>query len=279
MRLLRPILVVLLLSLPASATAGPWSRGWGELYVKLGESLFIASSYVDTSGTVVEGTDYLGATTFLYYEVGLYRGLMVWGYLPYIVAQNSFDDGSRYLQAGGSDALLGLQFSPSKLLKPPLPLAVRLEFKVPFYDVGGNSGHLLASRFPAPGDGQLDVTAWLAAGGSLPRHPLYFFAEVGYRHRTEHYVGAGDTREFGDGITLTAQVGYTLAKRLLIAASVGGIVPFSRDEVTKGYLTVGPVLALLLPHGLSLEATVDPIIWARNASPGVGVSLGLSYKR
>ena len=278
MRPLRSMLLVLLLLAPCPALAGPWSKSWGEVYVKLGESLFLADSYVDASGQVVQGTEYLGAATFVYFEVGVWDGLMAWGYLPYLVAQNSFDDGSRYLTAGGGDALLGLQYSP-KFLNLPLPLAVRLAFKVPLYDVGGNAADPLATRYPAAGDGQLDVTFWLSAGGSVPGIPLYFFGEVGVRHRTEHYVGAGDDRELGDGFTFAAQVGYTIRHRLLVAVTTGGVVPLSSDEVTKGYVTVGPVLALLLPHGLSLEATVDPIAWARNASQGVGLSLGLSFKR
>ena len=278
MRALRPIAIALLLAAPGHALAGPWSKSWGEVYVKLGESIFLADSYVDASGQVVLGSEYLGATTFVYYEVGIWRGLMAWGYLPYLVAQNSFDDGSRYLQAGGADALLGLQYSPL-FLDLPVPLAVRLEFKVPFYDVGGNAADPLASRYPAAGDGQLDVTFWLSAGGSVPGIPLYFFGEVGIRHRTEHYTGVGDDRALADGLTFAAQVGYTIRHRLLVAVTTGGVVPFSSDEVTKGYITVGPVLALLLPRGLALEAAVDPIAWARNASPGVGFSLGLSFKR
>ena len=278
MRALRPILFVLLVAAPSPALAGPWSRSWGEVYVKLGESLFQADTYVDASGQVVDGADYLGATTFLYFEAGIGKGLMAWGYLPYLVAQNRFDDGSRYLQAGGADALIGLQYQPL-FLDLPFPLAVKLEFKVPLYDVGGNQGDPLASRYPAPGDGQLDVTAWLSAGGSIPGHPLYFFGEVGYRHRTEHYVGTGDDRAPGDGLAFAAQVGYTVSGTLLVAVSTGGIVPFTTDQVTKGYITVGPVLAVSLPHGLALEATVDPIVWARNASPGAGFSFGLSYKR
>ncbi len=278
-RSLCTLALLALLATPTPAAAGPWSKGWGELYVKLGESLFLADSYVDASGRVVRGAEYLGATTSLYFEVGIWRGLMAWGYLPYIVAVNSFDDGSSYLQAGGADALVGLQYSPSEALGLPLPLAVRLEFKAPLYDVGQHRDDPLASRYPAPGDGQLDMTLWLSAGGSLPGRPLYFFAEVGYRHRTEAYIGQGDTRAFGDGIALAAQVGYTFRRRMLLAANFNGVVPFSADEVTKGYLVVGPVLAVLMPRGLAIEFTVDPIVWARNASPGVGVSLGLSFKR
>ena len=157
-------------------------------------------------------------------------------------------------------------------------LAGRLELKVPLYDVGGIDGPL-APQFPAFGDGQLDVTFWLSGGYGFQKIPLYLFAEVGYRHRTEHYVGDGDSRRFGDGMALAFQVGYTIRRRVLIAANVNATVPFTEDAVTKGFVSVGPSLFIPVYKGLGVEARFDPIVWARNSSRGYGFGVGLSYKR
>ena len=117
--------------------AGPWTKDLGQFYVKLNEGFFIANAFRDSQGVVQTGTEYLGITTSLYYEVGVYRGLHLQGSIPYSVGINTEDgtvsgDRAKWLRAGGGDLLLGLQYaSPWKL---PIKAAVRLDFKVPLYD-------------------------------------------------------------------------------------------------------------------------------------------------
>ena len=262
-----------ILAAPAVSQAGPWTKGWGELYVKLGENFFISDSYRDASGAVVSGANYSGFTTAVYFEVGLPVGLQFFSYLPYTVAENEAASGDRFLKASGGDAQVGLQYTPH-FVKLPFPMAGRLEFKVPFYEVANTS-----PGFPAPGDGQLDVTAWLSAGGSLGDIPLYFFAEVGYRHRTEHFVGEKRPFSFEDGIAMFAQVGHTFFKRVLLAVNFGGILTYTDDTLTKSYLTVGPPLYVPVYKGLALEAGFDPVVYAKNSASGFGFNVGISYKR
>ncbi len=265
----------LLMAVSQPAQAGPWTKSLGEVYVKVGEGLFFSDSYRDADGKIVSGqTEYLGATTSVYFEVGVWKGLQVWGYLPYLVGINDFPQiGRQTLNASGGDALLGLQYTPP--LPIPFPAAVKLEFKVPFYDVAETP-----PDFPAPGDGQLDVTFWLTAGGSITGVPLFFFGELGYRLRTEAYVGDGSTAEFGDGLTFFASVGYAFFGKYILAVNTGGIIPFAEDSFTKGYVTVGPALYIPVYKGLALEASFDPMVYTnKNASPGMGFSFGVSYKR
>jgi hypothetical protein len=256
------------------AQAGPWSRSPGALYVKAGESFFLADTYVDASGTVREGTEYLGASTFTYFEFGVGPRLQVVGYVPFTVAQNTFPDGTKYLQTGGADAVIGLQWSP------PLPItsAIRVDVKIPMYDVGGVSG-AYATRFPAFGDGQVDVTGWLSVGGSIPKTPMWMWAEAGYRFRTEGYIGEGDTREFLDSFVFAGQVGAMIADRAFVGFTVSGVTPFKEDAFTKAYLALGPSGGVFLGKGFAVEASFDPIVWARNSSRGIGFGFGLSYKR
>ena len=268
------LLTTVFLATASTSHAGPWSRSGGELYVKAGEGFFLADTYVDSSGTVREGTEYLGASTFAYFEVGLAPKLQIQGYLPFTVAQNTFADGVRYRQSGGGDALIGVQWSP------PIPLtsAIRLDFKIPMYDVGGLEGPL-ASRFPAFGDGQLDITGWLSIGGSIPKTPVWVFAEAGHRFRTEGYIGEGDDREFLDSFVFGGQVGVNIHDRVFVAFSVSGVTPYKSDEVTKAYLVLGPGAGVMLGKGFAIEASFDPIIWSRNSSRGIGFGFGVSYKR
>jgi len=264
-----------LLAAAPAAQAGPWTKSGGEFYIKGGESFFSASTFVDSTGTVREGVNYFGASTFAYFEVGLFKGFQVQGYLPFTVARNTFPDGARYLHTGGGDALIGIQWSPPI---PGLTSAIRLEFKVPMYDVGGIKGNY-ATRFPAFGDGQLDITPWLSIGGGIPRTPLYAWAEAGYRFRTEGYVGEGDTREFLDSFAFAGQIGVGLGNRGWAGFTVSGVTPFKLDEVTKAYLVLGPSIGIFVYKNFALEASFDPIVWARNGSQGLGFSVGASIKR
>jgi len=273
-------IILLLLTAPRPAAAGPWTKNLGELYVKLGQGFFVADSFRDSVGNLQEGVNYLGATTSVYFEVGLFKGLHAWGYLPYTAATNTFsDDDTSWLRTSGGDAMLGLQYTPT-FFNIPFPAALKLEVKVPMYDINGVEG-IYAGRFPAPGDGQVDVTIWLSAGASLSSIPLFFFGEVGYRIRTEAFVGTGPfSTSFNDGITFFASVGYTILDRVIVAVNSGGVMPYVKDITSKGYVTLGLALYVPIWKGLAAEASYDPMVYTNNnASPGHGVSFGVSFKR
>jgi hypothetical protein len=278
-KLLALALAAGLLLSPAPASAGPWTKSLKQVYVKLGQGFFISDSFVDSTGVLQEGTNYLGATTSIYFETGLWDKLHIQGYMPYVVAIN--DEGKqKFMRVSGGDMLLALQYGIP--IPVSFPIAVKVEFKVPLYDAGSVKGDFRKS-FPIPGDGQLDITFWLGAGASLGDIPLFFFAEVGYRLRTEAYVGDGlfdnngNTRALGDGIAYFAQVGYTFFKRVTLAVNTGGILSFAKDQYTKSYVTVGPSLFIPIKWGLAAEASFDPVVYAYASAPGMSFTVGLSY--
>ncbi len=254
MRRLLPLLLV------TSAWAGPWTRGPGEAYLKLEQGLFVADEYVNPSGQSPRGSEYFGTTTSLYAEVGLGAGLQAVLLLPWQVAVNTRPGGNRYLRSGGGDASAALQWSSPWL---DLPHALRLDVKVPLYDTTPSSQE--GTFFPNAGDGQLDGTLWLSAGGSAGA--LYGLGEVGYRLRTEG---------FGDSIPWFGQVGYRLWG-IIFAANVSGVAPLVEDDMTKGYLDLGPSIYAPVGGGLALEARYGATLWATHASKGHGAGLGVSY--
>jgi hypothetical protein len=260
----------------SKAEAGPWSKSLGQAYVKVGEGFFLSNQYVDSTGAVHDGVDYFGASTYAYFEVGLYDGLQVQGFLPYTVGINTFQDDWKYMRTGGGDAVVGAQWSPPF----PFPAAVRLELKVPMYDVARfNSFEALSTKFPCLGEGQLDVTPWISIGGGIPGTDLYVFGEVGYRFRTEAYVGRGYAVPipYADTFVSRAQAGYKLFERLTIMATGEWLMPVVKDIYTKGYLVTSIGTYLRVYGGLAVEASFDPIVWATNASRGYGFGAGLSY--
>ncbi len=269
-------LAALVVAIPSVASAGPWTKAPGEVYVKASELLFRSDTYVAASGERVSGTDYLALTSSLYAEVGLTERLHFQAFFPWAFTRNEFTEiDTRYANVGLGDAIVGLQTTP---IKRKIPYALRLEAKLPLYDVAAIDGPE-AEMFPALGDGQVDLTGWLSVGGSLYPKPIYFLGEIGWRHRTEIFWGEGSGMEFGDGLTFNAQVGYTFRERVLVAGNVNGIYSFANDAITQSFVTLGPTVALFLKHGLALEAGASPMVWSRNNSPGTTYSLGVSYSR
>lgn len=266
--------LALLLSalVPRTAEAGPWSKAPGSFYAKLGQTVFYSGSFVDVSGQVVEGVSNLSFTTSLYGEVGIWRGLQLAAALPVTHGCNDFGNDSTYCRTSGGDLTLALQYQLPRWFGP-LALALRAASKIPMY---ANDNDAPFER-PAPGDAQLDFTFWLSGGMSFGSLPLYAFAEVGYRHRTEVFIGDTPDRAFLDGVTVGAQVGYTLFGRLLLGVTLGGVIPVQTNDVTKGYVTLGPFVYLRLFRGLALEASFDPMLYAHASVQGFGTSFGLSY--
>lgn len=267
---------VALLAWASPAWAGPWTRSRGDYYVKLSELVFSSDTFVSSTGERVAGTDYLALTTAAYFEVGIGERLQLQGFLPWAFTRNAFEAiDTRYANVGLGDALLGLQWTPVELA---LPWALRLEAKVPLYDVAAVEGPE-AAMFPALGDGQVDATLWASIGGSLWPRPIYFLAEAGWRHRTQAFYGEGSGAQFLDGVAFRAQAGYTWRERVLVAANLNGIYTPGEDAITQSFVTVGPALGVSLGRGWMIEGTVDPMIWSRNNSPGTTWSLGISKKR
>lgn len=271
------IAIVALFAAPREAQAGPWTKKRGEYYVKVSELYFGSNTFVAPNGERVAGTDYLALTTALYGELGITDRVHIQGFLPWAFTRNAFEEqGTRYATVGLGDALFAIQTTPVDL---PLPWALRLEAKLPLYDVKGPGG-ADALNFPALGDGQVDLTTWLSVGGSLWPTPVYFLGEVGYRRRTGVYYGEGLDLDFKDGVAFRAQAGYIYKERLLLAGNLNGIYTPVDDTFTQSFLTAGPAVGVRLGgSNFWLEAMVDPMLWSKNNAPGTTWSVGLSHKQ
>lgn len=269
-------IAALLLGAPLCATqaiAGPWTQNDRQVYVKLGSSVFASNAFRDSSGRLIEGVDYLGLTSALYFELGLMDGLHLQAYVPHNVASNTYANGNQYLSAGGGDLTLGLQASVPNV---DLPHGVRVTLKTPMYDITSIGGRE-AGFFPQRGDGQIDTTIWATIGSSVPDTSLFGFIEAGHMFRSERYVGAGNGVEYNDSLVGFAQVGGIAFHDVLLLANSSLVMPYGEDEVTKGYLTVGPAVYWPIGGGYAIEANYDPILWAVNSAEGYSVSLGVSF--
>ena len=257
-----------LLVAPAFAQAGPWTKSTGEYYVKLGESFYRATSYRTGTGLPISGTDYFSATTYLYAEAGIWKNLHLQTYLPLMYSRATLVN-QVFTDFGPGDAQFALQASPFPL---PFPTSIRLEARVPLY------GPPATPQTPARGDGQLDLTAWLSAGGGLYPIPLYFYLDLGYMVRSDITFSDLVVPNYSDSIVAMAQVGYTVLDTFILALNSSAILPLEQDNVTEGYITVGPSVFWPLSDQLALEFDGYLTPFSRNSAEGWAVGFGLSFR-
>lgn len=274
------MLTLLLLAGPAEA--GPWVKDPGHAYAKAGYVRFAADNFVDPSGELVEGAEYTGHTHHLYAEVGVLPGLQLVTNLPFVGARNEINE-VIYVNRQFGDIDVGLEGGATL---GEVPVSLQLLAKIPGYDTAELSQYgLVAERFPAMGDGQVDLTAMAAVGRglSLGGFSGWVAGVVGYRHRTEAWLGDSSRpdRELVDGIPWQAQLGWspTIADRSAgwLSLDASGIQNLVRDEVTKQWTQVGASLGAKVAGPLHLEAGFSTMVSARNSSKGSSVSAGVSF--
>lgn len=260
----------------ALAFAGPWVRESGSWYAKAAYGQFRSDSYVDGSGELVEGVRFVGHTGVLYGEVGVAERLQVVAALPWQVATNQPQEGLRYHRAGVGDVEVGAGYALSRAL----PVTAHVVAKVPGYGdavqgVGDQQG-----RFPALGDGQVDVTAELSAGRSGSRAGAAWWAEAtgGYVRRTQLSLASTPPADFADGVEYVGKVGVAPAWGFA-ALSASGRGRVTDHAETRTWHQLGATLAVDVAEGLALEASASWIYAARASSRGGAGFLGVSHRR
>lgn len=261
-----------LLAIP-QAQAGPWTKSAGEFYAKIGEGFYTADAYRSATGELIDGTEYLSATTFIYAEYGLLDGLHLQTYIPFMTARNQFA-GQSYSDTGFGDATLALQVSPFKNLS--FPTSFRLEAKIPLYS--GNRAPDVPAGTPGRGDAQYDFNIWASAGGSLYPIPLYFYVDVGFQYRSDITLADVFPGPFSNGVLFAAQIGYTFFDRATVALNSGGILTLEEDYISKSYITVGPSIFFTLNDLIAIEADVNWTPYSRNSADGFSFGLGVSFR-
>jgi hypothetical protein len=277
-------LALLLLLLPSLASANAWTRQAGSHYVSLSANTYRAGSVVDpATGDAVPAT-YVGRSYGLYGEVGVLPvwPLMVSASVPLSVGTSHFEDPSFGGKQGSAtvvragDLRVALQ---GAILHEGPQLAVQFEAKVPLYAngrVGVGFGNL-RPWFPRPGDGQVDLTPRVKAGGGIPNTPMFAQGSLGFRFRTPWFVGWTTDTRFAHGVVFDAQIGARFGP-LVVIGTADAIVNVQRDDVTRESLTLAVQGLLDLWKGLALEARFAGEPWARNAAQGVTFGLGISWR-
>lgn len=274
------------------AHGGAWTREVGSLYVKGGADLYRAQRFRAPGETEESEGGYLGQQYSLYAEAGvlpLYP-VQLSVAAPLTVGTHRADifDAFGALPVRATTVRGGdLRASLQTALLRKIPLAAALEVKIPLYANGavGDGVPNYKELFPKPGDGQVDLTLWVH-GGAAPIDGLFVEGGVGYLHRTEAFVGWETDITFADGLRAGGKVGYQLFDPLLAIVGVDSQLAFSNttpegeeDLYTRQFLVLAASALIDLAPGLALEPRIAQELFARNASQGIGVGLGLSFRR
>ncbi|MGC6491929.1 MAG: hypothetical protein ACON5B_03740 [Myxococcota bacterium] len=270
------------------AEAGPWTRGFGEHYVKLGSDTYLPFRFEDPVRGVVDDT-YVGELISAYGEVGLTPGhpIQLTASVPLSIGVVNFEREQGGIDVTGTatvvrvgDIRLGLQ---TALLPPRIaPVAVGVEFKIPGYanDSVGQDEGTWQTVFPRPGDGQLDMTVWLLGGTSFLGGKGWVEAWLGYRWRSSIFMGwtvDEDFVDFADSIPFRLTVGGRVGPALLMG-QVDGWVNAVREDLTREAISVGPAVLVDVYKTLAIEGRVGVEPWALKGAQGVSVGVGLSWR-
>lgn len=275
----------------ASSFAGAWTRDLGSVYAKAGVDVYSALRFQAPGEAEVSEGGYFGQQYGVYGEVGLSKGHPVQISLTAPLTVGSHR--TTVIDAIGEQPVravtvrLGdLRVAAQTALHRKLPIAAAVEAKIPLYENGGVGTDMrnLADLFPKPGDGQIDITAWLYGGSGIGAKG---FAEagVGYLFRTEAFVGWDTDIVFRDGLRALVKGGVTAGRVILVGGVEGQFAWRLRDDegeldpYTRQFV-VGSVSALIdVAPGLAIEPRFAVELYARNASQGIGGGLGISYRR
>lgn len=270
--------------LVAAAWAGAWTKEVGELYTKVGADVYRPLAFVMPGDDEVSSGTYFGQQYGLYAEAGVvpgYKGQLSVS-APLVVGTVH----TEYVDSQGTIPLRATTVRPGDLrvaaqvaLHPRLPFAAAVEAKIPLYANGrvGEDYPTFSSLFPKPGDGQLDVTTWLY-GGFTPFADGFAEIGLGWRHRTELFVGWLTPIHLVDGVVFGAKAGRTFG-RVLPIVGVEGVVNPVRDTRSGERVTLYGTALIDLAPGLALEPRISGEVWAKNTSRGIGGGLGVSFRR
>lgn len=266
------------------AVAGAWTKDLGSYYTKAGADGFYALSWAQ-SGVDARGQDrFLGQLYSVYGEAGLLKAypVQIAASVPLSVGTLWFvrrDNGTKAAGRATVHRMGDVRLRPQVALHPDKPIALAVEVKIPGYRVDSvcDENPTFIELCPRPGDGQIDIQPMLLGGGSVGKKG---FAElgVGYRHRTETFLGWDTDFEFGDSVAVEAG-GGAWAGKLLLMGKVDANVLFKPDNTSAQFVRLGPSALFDVTEGLAIEARTQADVWAVNTARGLGFGLGLSARR
>lgn len=298
-------------ALASLAVAGPWTREQGSTYTKAGADYYATTRYILPAESGLGSTGDVGTNAFfghqysVYSELGVSDGwpIQVAARLPFTVSDVAFaaEDSVNVLSGDVQSYRMGdFEIMPQVALSRKHPIAAAVQLKLPLYNVDSIcEGSIYLDFCGRPGDGQLDLTGWLLAGGSFFSGKAWAEGQLGYRHRTEVFRNWTTDRAFVDSLAFGGTVGGKIGSRFLAMVRFDGNRNFSgflydkqygdplvqaavdanggEDPFTRQSIGVGPQAMVMLTDHVALEGRASWDVWAQSTSIGVGFGAGISW--
>lgn len=277
--------------LAAPAQAGAWTKDLGQVYAKAGGDVYAALRFQAPGEDEVSEGSYFGQQYGVYAEVGVSPGhpIQISIAAPLTIGEHRTqvidaigELPVRAVTVRGGDMRLAVQTPIAKTL----PIAAAIEVKVPLYENGevGASMRNLRDLFPKPGDGQVDVTAWVYAGTALT-DTIFVEGGVGHMFRTEAFVGWDTDITFNDSFRVLAKGGATTGPVITVLGLEAQLAysntnaAGNEDRFTRQFVVASASALIDVAPGLAIEPRFAAELYARNASQGIGGGIGVSYRR
>jgi hypothetical protein len=264
---------VLLVS--AAAEAGPWAVGRGHYYSKLSYQHRRSTTLATPDGTLLEIPVFTQQDAVAYLAYGVRSWLTVTADLPFLRSSNLPDMPDELPRVTGiGDMRFGAQVQLGRT--GPWVFAVRGLVQAPTGDETSGLGLL------PTGSGAWEGATYVGAGQSFASGRGYGFAELGY-----HLRGSG----LRDGFLYEAQVGWNVTSRVVLAANLRGLEPWSDTPgaISPGslvgtgdgtaFLTYGPTAIVRLSGAWGLQLDVESAVRAKNIAVGTVWRIGVTYQK
>jgi len=220
--------IFLLLWIPWSLQASPWTRAPGEVYLQASEQF--------TRGGPGRGEvpgNWIIASA-LYGEIGLIQGLNARFYLPLVYTSRTWEGQEPAYLFSPGDAELGLQTGRNGVI----PVSLRVALKLPLYppEVAGETS-VETTAHQRPGDPQLDLAAFGSVGHSWSGGRWYGFGELGYRRRRSVPAAGVDLKAYwlADEVPYQLEVGRKVGTSFAIVRLFGYKGIGEKTEYDRGY--------------------------------------------
>lgn len=270
----RRVCLAVALSLAAGAAeAGPWAMGAGRVYAKLSYQGVRATTYAFPDGFKTTIPEFSRDDGQLYVAYGVSDGLTLIADVPYRSSDLADDPDELGREGGIGDVRAGLQVQLGR--SGPWVFAARGLVQAPTGD------ETISEGLQGTGSGAWEGEAWLGAGRSLLGGKGYGFVELGYQYR-----GSG----LRDGLVYALQLGWNTSSRLVLAANLRGVEPYSTEagDRTPGsfvgvgdrvtYVAYGPSLIFKANEAVGVQLDVDGAFHTRNIAKGTAFRVGVYWR-
>ena len=293
---------LLLTIAPSAASAGPWTRDAGNVFLSVAYSRIAAKDIYGADFSHQQlGASYQQHAVQLYGEVGLIDRWLTASFESQLFRFNTLiGQGATY---GVGDARLGLW---TGIITKPVRLTFAWLVGIPIGDPSPSAGagadgeaDLIARSLPT-GDGEADLELRLSLGysfGRVRRWPLehYLVAEAGYWFRGQGRARDLNRRltftQFADDFTYRAELGtklpWTFLNRFWFILRMSGIESFASDLQAAStcatglgngvtYNAYGFEVAARMYKGLGVNLGLDGALRARCVAAGANLKVGLT---